>query len=48
MAQKLDDNELVTLKELMMANCIQGDALAQLLVEKAYIVSERKVRFLVG
>jgi len=34
MAQKLDPKELVTFKELLMANSIQVDALAQLLIEK--------------
>jgi hypothetical protein len=30
MAQKLDDSELVTFKELLLANAIQVDVLAQL------------------
>ena len=34
MARKLDDKELVTFKEMMMANSIQVDAQAQLLVRK--------------
>ena len=34
MAQKLDDSELVSFKELLMANSIQVDALAQLLIEE--------------
>jgi hypothetical protein len=34
MAQKLDDSELVTFKELLMANSIQFDALAHLFIEK--------------
>jgi hypothetical protein len=37
MAQQLDPNDLVTFKELLMANSIQVDALAQLLIEKGYI-----------
>ena len=37
MAQKLDNKELVTLKELLMANSIQMDTLAQLLIEKGPI-----------
>jgi hypothetical protein len=37
MAQKLDDSELVSFKELLMANSIQVDALAQLLIEKGFI-----------
>ena len=34
MAEQLDQKELVTFKELLMANSIQMDALAQLLIEK--------------
>ena len=41
MAQKLDDNELVTFKELLMANSIQVDALAQLLIEEGIITQEK-------
>ncbi len=37
MAEKLDDKELVTFKELLMANSIQVDTLAQLLMEKGLI-----------
>ena len=37
MAQKLDDSEVVTFKELLLANSIQTDALAQLLIEKGFI-----------
>ena len=37
MAQKLDESELVTFKELLMANSIQVDALTQLFIEKGYI-----------
>ena len=40
MAQKLDDSELVTFKELLLANSIQTDALAQLLIEKGIISSD--------
>ena len=40
MAQKLDDKDLVTFKELLMANSIQADALAQLLIEKGLISRE--------
>ena len=40
MAQKLDDRELVAFKELLMANSIQVDALAQLFIEKGYITKE--------
>ena len=40
MAQKLDDSELVTFKELLMANSIQIDALAQLFIEKGFITKE--------
>lgn len=37
MAQKLDPAELVEFKELLMANSVQTDALAQLLIEKGSI-----------
>ena len=36
MAEKLDPNELVSFKELLMANSIQVDAMAQLLIEKGF------------
>jgi len=36
MAEKLDENELVSFKELMMANTIQVDTLAQILIEKGF------------
>jgi hypothetical protein len=39
-AQKLDDKVLVTFKELLMANSIQVDALAQLFIEKGFITKE--------
>jgi hypothetical protein len=37
---KLDDNQLVTFKELLMANSIQVNALAQLFIEKGFITEE--------
>ena len=37
MAQKLDNSELTNFKELLLANSIQTDALAQLLIEKGVI-----------
>jgi mannitol/fructose-specific phosphotransferase system IIA component (Ntr-type) len=40
MAQKLDDNETVSFKELLMANSIQVDALAQLMIRKGLITKE--------
>jgi hypothetical protein len=40
MAQKLDDNEIVSFKELLMANSIQVDALAQLMIRKGFITKE--------
>jgi hypothetical protein len=40
MAQKLDNSELVSFKELLMANSIQTDTLAQLLIEKGIITSD--------
>lgn len=36
-AEKLNDKELVTFKEMLVANSIQVDALAQLLIEKGII-----------
>ena len=41
MAQKLDDSELVTFKELLMANSIQNDAIVQLLIEEGIITQEK-------
>jgi hypothetical protein len=41
MAQKLNDSELVSFKELLMANSIQVDALAQLLIEEGVITQEK-------
>ena len=40
MAERLDDKELVTFKEMMMANSIQVDAMAQLLIEKGIITED--------
>ena len=40
MAQQLDDNETVSFKELLMANSIQVDALAQLMIRKGFITKE--------
>lgn len=37
MATKLDDKETVTFKEMLFANNVQVDALAQLLIEKGII-----------
>ena len=42
MARKLDDKELVSFEELLRANMIQTDALAQLLIEKGLITEEVK------
>jgi hypothetical protein len=41
MAQKLDENEMVSFKELLKANSIQVDALAQLLIEEGIITQEK-------
>ena len=41
MAEKLDAQELVQFKELLIANTIQVDALAQLLIEEG-LISEQK------
>ena len=40
MAKKLDPAELVSFKELLMANSIQIDALCQLLIEKGLITQQ--------
>ena len=44
MAQKLKDTDLVNFKELLIANSIQVDALAQLLIEKGIISREEFCR----
>jgi hypothetical protein len=51
MAEKLDEKELVTFKEMLMANSIEVDALCQLLIEKGIITEEefwRKLKKLKG
>jgi mannitol/fructose-specific phosphotransferase system IIA component (Ntr-type) len=40
MAQKLKESEILTFKELLMANSIQVDALAQLMIRKGFITKE--------
>jgi len=40
MAQQLNPNETVTFKEMLMANSVMVDALAQLLIEKGVITEE--------
>ena len=40
MAEKLDDKELVSFEELLRANMIQTDAVAQLLIEKGLITEQ--------
>lgn len=40
MGKELDPKELVSFKELLMANSIQVDTLAQLLIEKGIITEE--------
>jgi len=40
MAQMLDPKELVTFKEMLMANSIMVDALAQLLMAKGFFTEE--------
>ena len=36
MVERLDEKELVSFKELILANSIQADAMAQLLIEKGF------------
>ena len=40
MAERLDEKELVTFKEMLMANSIMVDALAQLLMAKGLFTEE--------
>ena len=40
MAEKLDEKELVSFKEMLMTNSIQVDAVAQLLIEKGVCTKE--------
>ena len=40
MAEKLDEREMVSFKEMLIANSIQVDALCQLLIEKGIITEE--------
>ena len=40
MAEKLDPNELVSFKELLMANSIQIDAMAMLLIDKGIFTKD--------
>ena len=40
MAQKLDDSEMVSFKELLMANSIQVDAAVQLMIRKGYFTKD--------
>jgi len=40
MAEKLNDKEIVSYEELLMANMIQTDALSQLLIEKGIITEQ--------
>ena len=41
MVQRIDENEIVSSKELLMANSIQVDVLAQLLIEEGIISQEK-------
>ncbi len=40
MAEQLDTHELVSFKELLMANSMQVDAMAQLLIEKGFFTKD--------
>ena len=40
MAEKLDDKEIVSYEELLMANVIQTDTVTQLLIEKGFLQSK--------
>ena len=41
MAEPLDPDELVSFKELLLANSIQNDAIVQLLIEEGIITKEK-------
>ncbi len=40
MAQKLDDSEIVSFEEMLLANSAQVDAAVQLLIEKGFFKKE--------
>ena len=40
MAEKLDDSEVVTFKELLMANSIQVDTAVQLMIRKGFFTKD--------
>jgi hypothetical protein len=40
MAQKLDDKELVSFEEMLLANSAQVDAAVQLMIEKGYFTKD--------
>ena len=40
LAEKLDENELVSFKELLMANSIQVDTAVQLMIEKGFFTEQ--------
>ncbi|MFC1866535.1 hypothetical protein ACFL0H_00115 [Thermodesulfobacteriota bacterium] len=40
MAERLDDKELVSFKEMIMASSMQVDAICQLLIEKGIITEQ--------
>lgn len=46
MAQKLDPNEMVRLKDLVVSNSIQVDAMAMLLIEKGLITKDELFKML--
>lgn len=46
MTQELDLKELVSFKELLLANSIQVDTLAQLLIEQGIISQEQFMKYL--
>jgi hypothetical protein len=40
MAQRLDDSEIVSFKELLLANSIQVDTAVQLMIEKGFFTQD--------
>ena len=44
MAQKIDDSEIASFNELLMANSIQVDAAVQLMIEKGFFTQDEFFR----
>jgi hypothetical protein len=46
MAQKLDDNEIVSFKKVLMANSIQVDSLTHSMIRKNFLIKEEFINIL--